>query len=143
MGPARSSKAQGEMRSVVRALTVLRQLNVENGATIRDLHRSTRISRTALYRILRTLCASGYVTTESEIESYKLTPLVRQLSEGFNEDAWISEVAGPLLDDLQKKVIWPTDLFAFFDDTMIMRRTTRRRAPGRSTAHWSGFASRC
>jgi len=129
MGPARSSKAQGEMRSVVRALTVLRQLNVENGATIRDLHRSTRISRTALYRILRTLCASGYVTTESEIESYKLTPLVRQLSEGFNEDAWISEVAGPLLDDLQKKVIWSTDLFAFFDDTMIMRRTTRRLSP--------------
>ena len=26
-------------------------------------------------------------------------------------------------------MIWPTDLFAFFDDTMIMRRTTRRLSP--------------
>ncbi len=55
--------------------------------------------------------------------------MVRHLSEGFQEDSWISDVAGPLLDELQKKVIWPTDLFAFFDDTMIMRRTTRRLSP--------------
>lgn len=119
----------GEVRSVVRALTVLRQLNIENGATIRELHRSTGISRAALYRILRTLQTEGYVSRDSDVESYSLTPMVRQLSEGFNEDFWISEIAGPLLDQLQKKVIWPTDLFAFFDDTMIMRRTTRRLSP--------------
>ena len=119
----------GEVRSVVRALTVLRQLNIENGATIRDLHRSTRISRAALYRILRTLEAEGYVASDTDVEYYRLTPMVRQLSEGFEEDSWISETAGPLLDELQKQVIWPTDLFTFFDDTMIMRRTTRRRSP--------------
>ncbi|MDH7798343.1 MULTISPECIES: IclR family transcriptional regulator C-terminal domain-containing protein [unclassified Beijerinckia] len=118
-----------EMRSVLRALTVLRQLNISNGATIRDLHRTTQISRTALYRILRTLCSAGYLVADSDVETYRLTPLVRQLSEGFNEDSWISEIAGPLLDELQKTVIWPTDLFAFFDDTMIMRRTTRRVSP--------------
>jgi IclR family mhp operon transcriptional activator len=125
----RDDQKGGEVRSVVRALTVLRQLNIENGATIRELHRSTRISRTALYRILRTLQTEGYVASDSDIESYCLTPMVRQLSEGFKEDSWISEIAGPLLDELQKKVIWPTDLFAFFDDTMIMRRTTRRVSP--------------
>jgi len=113
----------------VRALTVLRQLNVENGATIRELHRSTGISRAALYRILRTLQNEGYIASDSEIESYRLTPMVRHLSEGFQEDAWISDIAGPLLDELQKTVIWPTDLLAFFDDTMIMRRTTRRVSP--------------
>lgn len=121
--------SSGEMRSVVRALTVLRQLNLENGATIGELHRSTGISRAALYRILRTLEAEGYLTSDSDVETYRLTPMVRQLSEGFKEDSWISDIAGPLLDELQKKVIWPTDLFAFFDDTMIMRRTTRRLSP--------------
>lgn len=123
------ARSEAGMRSVTRALTVIRQLNINNGSTIRELHRSTRISRTALYRILRTLCSAGYVTSDSEIETYRLTPAVRELSGGFNEDSWISEVAGPLLDDLQKEVIWPTDLCAFFDDTMIMRRTTRRLSP--------------
>jgi IclR family mhp operon transcriptional activator len=123
------ARSSGEVRSVVRALAVLRQLNVDNGATIRELHRSTGISRAALYRILRTLQTEGYIASESDIEAYRLTPMVRQLSEGFKEDSWISDVAGPLLDELQKKVIWPTDLFAFFDDTMIMRKTTRRMSP--------------
>lgn len=137
--PDKTADGHADMRSVLRALTVLRQLNVSNGATIRDLHRTTQISRTALYRILRTLCSAGYLVADSDIESYRLTPLVRQLSEGFNEDSWISEIAGPLLDELQKKVIWPTDLFAFFDDTMIMRRTTRRISPWTIDRAWVGL----
>lgn len=127
--PREAAEGHTDMRSVLRALAVLRQLNVGNGATVKDLHRATGISRTALYRILRTLCSAGYLVADSDVESYRLTPLVLQLSAGFDEDLWIPEVAGPLLDELQKNVIWPTDLFAFFDDTMIMRRTTRRISP--------------
>ena len=86
MSAGRKSRDSGEVRSVVRALSVLRQLNIENGATIRDLHRSTGISRAALYRILRTLQAEGYIASDSDVEAYRLTPMVRQLSEGFNEE---------------------------------------------------------
>src|SRR4051812_37415297 len=118
-----------DMRGVLRALTVLRALNLDNGASILRLHQTTGISRAALYRIVGTLRSAGYLALDDETQSYRLTPLVKQLSEGYDEDAWITDLAGPLLDRLQQDVIWPTDLFTFFDDTMIMRRTTRRTSP--------------
>lgn len=120
---------EADMRGVLRALAVLRALNVDNGASILKLHATTGISRAALYRIVGTLHKAGYLALDEQTQSYRLTPLVKHLSEGYDEDAWITEFAGPLLDRLQAEVIWPTDLFTFFDDTMIMRRTTRRISP--------------
>lgn len=117
------------MRGVLRALTVLRALNIDNGASILKLHQATGISRTALYRIVGTLLRAGYLALDEQTQNYLLTPLVKHLSEGYDEDAWITEFAGPMLESLQHDVIWPTDLFTFFDDTMIMRRTTRRSSP--------------
>jgi len=117
------------MRSVTRALSVLEELNVNNGASITELHRATGISRPALYRIVRTLENAGYLIADDVTQRHHLTPLVRRLSDGFEKDSWISEVAGPVLDKLQKQVIWPTDLFSFLDDSMVMRRTTRKASP--------------
>jgi IclR family mhp operon transcriptional activator len=116
-----------EMRGVVRALEVLRALNQKNGATIVQLNAATGISRPALYRIVRTLCSAGYLRSDSE--GYRLTPLVQQLSDGFDDEAWVTEIASPILDELQRQVIWPTDLFTFHSDRMVMRRTTRRSSP--------------
>jgi IclR family transcriptional regulator, mhp operon transcriptional activator len=120
---------EADMRSVTRALSVLRELNINNGASILELHHATGISRPALYRIVRTLLHAGYLTADEHEQTYRLTPLVKHLSEGFDEDDWIPNVAGPVLDHLQRQVIWPTDLFTFFDDSMVMRRTTRRVSP--------------
>lgn len=116
-----------EMRGVIRALEVLSALNETNGATIVQLNVATGISRPALYRIVRTLCSAGYLRPDND--GYWLTPLVRQLSDGFDDEAWLTEIASPILDDLQKQVIWPTDLFTFHSDRMVMRRTTRRSSP--------------
>lgn len=117
------------MRGASRTLVVLRALNNNNGASIVELNRATGISRPALYRIVRALCGDGYVRFDSDKDGYLLTPQVRQLSDGFSDDAWISDIAGPVLDRLQREVIWPTDLFTFHFDRMIMRRTTRRASP--------------
>jgi IclR family transcriptional regulator, mhp operon transcriptional activator len=117
------------MRGASRALKVLRALNRNNGASIVELNRATGISRPALYRVIRALSDDGYVRFDGDSNGYRLTPLVRQLSDGFNDDAWITEVAAPVLDQLQRELIWPTDLFTFHSDRMIMRRTTRRASP--------------
>jgi IclR family mhp operon transcriptional activator len=117
------------MRGASRALQVLRALNQNNGASILVLNRVTGISRPALYRIVQALCDDGYVRFDGDTNGYLLTPLVRQLSDGFTDDAWITDVASPVLDQLQHEVIWPTDLFTFHSDRMVMRRTTRRASP--------------
>lgn len=116
-------------RGVARALTVLRAINALPGAGVSRIAQHAGISRPAVYRIVRTLEQAGYLRYDAASESLRLTPLVRQLSAGYDEEAWITELAGPLLNELQQQVIWPTDLFCFFDDTMIMCRTTRRASP--------------
>lgn len=116
-------------RGVARALTVLRAINAHPQAGVSRIAQVAGISRPAVYRVVRTLEEAGYLRYDPASESLRLTPLVRQLSAGYDEEAWIGEVAGPLLDELQRQVTWPTDLFCFFDDTMMMCRTTRRVSP--------------
>ncbi len=120
---------ESETRGTLRALEVLKALNRNNGASVVELNRATGISRPALYRIVNTLCKEGYLRFDEDRAGYVLTPLVCQLSDGFDDDAWITDISGPILDRLQREVIWPTDLFSFHYDRMVMRRTTRRASP--------------
>jgi IclR family transcriptional regulator, mhp operon transcriptional activator len=118
-----------DARGVTRTLAVLRALNTHNGATVTQLSRVTRISRPALYRILDALVHNGYVAADPDRKTYCLTYLVRSLSDGFRDEHWISEIAGPVMNDLQRRVLWPTDLATFANYEMRLRDTTRRRSP--------------
>jgi IclR family mhp operon transcriptional activator len=118
-----------DARGVTRTLAVLRALNTHNGATVTQLSRVTRISRPALYRILDALVHNGYVAADPDRKTYCLTYLVRSLSDGFRDEHWISEIAGPVMNDLQRSVLWPTDLATFANYEMRLRDTTRRQSP--------------
>jgi IclR family transcriptional regulator, mhp operon transcriptional activator len=117
------------MRAALRTLTVLRALNLRNGATVGDLSEITGISRPALYRILETLREEGYVSIDIARKHYCLTMLVRTLAEGFSEEDWVTQVARPALAQLQRKVVWPSDLGTFSNNAMWIRETTRPLSP--------------
>jgi IclR family transcriptional regulator, mhp operon transcriptional activator len=117
------------MRSALRTLTVLRALNVHNGATVGDLSLATGISRPALYRILETLREAGYISVDIARKHYCLTMMVRSLAEGFTDEDWVTQVARPALARLQRKVLWPNDLGTFRDNWMWIRETTRPLSP--------------
>lgn len=51
---------------------------------------------------------------------------MRQLSEGFRDEQWISALAAPLLGDLLREVVWPTDVSTLDVDAMVVRETTHR-----------------
>jgi IclR family mhp operon transcriptional activator len=118
-----------QQRSTARTLAVLRALNESPSATVSDLSLRSGVPRPSLYRILETMCAAGYLRRRDEDGRYQLTSLVRSLSSGFEEEAWISEVASPLLTLLQKEILWPTDLASYVGDAMYLRETTRRVSP--------------
>jgi IclR family transcriptional regulator, mhp operon transcriptional activator len=117
------------MRSALRTLTVLRALNIHNGATVGELSVVTGISRPALYRILETLREAGYISIDIAGKHYCLTMLVRSLAEGFSDEDWVTQIARPALARLQRKVVWPTDLGTFRSNGMWIRETTRRLSP--------------
>lgn len=63
---------------------------------------------------------------------------MRQLSEGFRDEQWISALAAPLLGDLLREVVWPTDVSTLDVDAMVVRETTIVSAAYLFTGQWSG-----
>lgn len=111
-------------------MAVIRAMNATNGATVSDLAHATGIPRPSLYRIVETLCALGYLRQEAEGSSrYELTLLVRTLSDGFNDELWVRSVAQPIMETLQREIVWPTDIATFLGNAMYLRSTTRRHSP--------------
>jgi IclR family mhp operon transcriptional activator len=117
------------MRGVMRTLQVLRALNVRNGASVAELSRVTRVSRGALYRVLETLRSAGYVKVDLSKHHYCLTLRVKELAEGFNDEDWVTQIARPAIQGLQRRLRWPVDLATFMDGAMWIRESTRPASP--------------
>ncbi len=126
---AKPRARSAEFRAVARTVGVIRALNELGLARVTDLARATHIPRPSLYRIIETLCALGYMQRRAGQELYELTVLVRTLSEGFNDEPWVCNAAQPVMEALQREIVWPTDISTFFGNAMYLRGTTRRHSP--------------
>ena len=115
-------------QSLVRGLAILRALSTaSNGsALISELSQTTAIHRTTIKRLLHTLITEGYVRQSPSDNSYRLSYQVRQLSEGFRDDDWVTEIAVPAINDLVKHTLWPSDLCTLSGAAMLIRETSHR-----------------
>lgn len=120
---------RSEQRGTLRTLAVLRALNERNSSSVSELSQATSIPRPSLYRILDTLCGAGYARRRPDDERYQLTPLIHRLSNGFEDDDWIRNIGVPFLRELQREIVWPTDIAVFMGDAMYLRATTWRDSP--------------
>ncbi len=129
--PTGRTSPYASVRGLTRGLDVLKALNrMESGrGTALQLSGLTGLHRTTVRRLLETLIAEGFVRRSDSDDSYRLTLQVRALSEGFNDDEWISTIAAPLMGELLQRVLWPSDLTTPDGDAMIIRETTHRFSP--------------
>jgi len=127
------------VRGLLRGLTVLRALNETNYATALELSKQTGLPRSTVYRLLDTLMAAGYVGIGARRETYQLTIQVRALSDGFHDEAWVTEIAAPVLADLGRQIVWPTDIATFDRDAMVVRDTTHMSSPLSINREKAGF----
>lgn len=116
-------------RSFARGLAVLEALNRLGSATALVLAREAGVPRATVYRLLQTLLDLGYVRRNPGDDRYQLRLKVRGLSEGFEDEHWISSVAAPVLLDLTRSISWPCDVSTLEGVRMIIRDTTHRVAP--------------
>lgn len=115
------------VRGLMRGLALINGLNrFDGGASTAQLAEQSGLHRTTVRRLLETLQAEGYVRRSESDDSYRLTLKVRELSEGFRDEQWISSIAAPLLGELLQEVVWPTDLCTLDGDAMVIRETTHR-----------------
>jgi IclR family mhp operon transcriptional activator len=117
------------IRALLRGLEVLHVLNLHNGATVSEVAAAIDLPRTTTYRILETLCVAGYAYRAASDERYRLTILVRGLSDGFDDEAWITQIARPYIYQLCNELVWPIAVATLSGSTMLVRQTTDHRSP--------------
>ena len=115
------------MRALERGLHLLEALGRLRSASVVELARATGLPRPTIYRLLETLQEAGLVA-RNEAELYRLTQRVRALSDGYDEEEWISGVARPVLEALGQEIAWPVSLFTFDAGRMLVRETTHHRS---------------
>ncbi len=119
--------AHKPIRAVARGLEMLEALNRLGTATALALARETGIPRPTIYRLLETMVLSGHVAAMGE--RYTLRLRVRALSDGFEDEAWIAEIAAPALRALTARIRWPCDVGTLEGLEMVIRETTHGVAP--------------
>ena len=127
------------IRALMRGLDTLTVLNSRDGATVSEIAHEIRLPRTTVYRILETLCEAGVVFRDSLDDRYRLTILVRGLSAGFEDEAWVSRVAKPCIADLSREIIWPISVASLSGSVMMVRETTDHETPLAVERYSAGF----
>ena len=117
------------IRALLRGLEVLHVLNLHNGATVSEVAAAIDLPRTTTYRILESLCVAGYAYRAASDERYRLTILVRGLSDGFDDEAWVTQIARPHIYELCADLVWPIAVATLSGTTMLIRQTTDHRSP--------------
>jgi IclR family mhp operon transcriptional activator len=120
------------VRGLLRGLDVLRALNERHELTAQQISARTSLPRGTVHRLLDTLVEAGCVAHLPESDAYRLTAGVlalAHLAHGFDDDALLMDVAAPVMGELGRRIVWPTDIATFGRDAMIIRQGTFRSSP--------------
>jgi IclR family transcriptional regulator, mhp operon transcriptional activator len=117
------------IRALTRGLDALTVLNLRDGATVSEVAHEIRLPRTTVYRILETLCSSGFVYRDHLDERYRLTILVRSLSGGFDDETWVTHIAKPIIAQLSAEIVWPVNIATLLGTKMMLRESTDHSSP--------------
>jgi len=117
------------IRSLHRGLMALKVLNTKRKLSVAEMAREIDLPRTTTYRILENLKALGYLYRDEKDGRYGVTIQVKNLSSGFYESAWLTEIVKPLAIDLGKTVIWPISIITHRNNRMSLRFTTDTDSP--------------
>ncbi|OUL99478.1 helix-turn-helix domain-containing protein [Variovorax sp. JS1663] len=120
--------ADESVRSVSRALTLMRALQARGKATLAELQRETALPKPTLLRLLHTLEQERAVwRAEGDglwRPALQLVP-TRILSPAHQR---LIEVAMPVLEALRARIVWPSDLAVRDGSGMRLLETTRRNS---------------
>ena len=117
------------IRALIRGLDALTVLNLRNGATVSEVAQEIRLPRTTTYRILETLSHAGFVYRDANDDRYRLTIMVRGLSDGYDDEAWVTQIARPYIHELGKDIIWPVAVASLSGTSMMVRASPDHRRP--------------
>jgi len=128
-----------EIKSLRKALRVLRFLNLNGDATVSEVALAIGVPRATSYRLLLNLASEGYVERHDHSNLYRLTSLVHELSSGFSEGDLFVEAAKSVMRESINKIRWPLALATPCGAEMIVRAVTDHDTPLAIDRYYVGF----
>lgn len=110
-----------------RGLAVLERLEAAGPVGLSELARQCALSKATLLRILLTLEAAGFARRRLADRLWDAT--ARRPPMAANPHSRLAEIAGPVLDALCQKVLWPSDVGVYDDGAIRVLETSRRLSP--------------
>ncbi len=116
------------IRSIERALNILRLMNQHRSCKLHELRLEAGLPAPTVYRILRTLRRAGYVRAEGG-GYYRVTEKVRELGSGYTEQSLVVDLAIPILRRVTKQIRWPLAIGILDGDAIRVRYSTMPYSP--------------
>jgi IclR family transcriptional regulator, mhp operon transcriptional activator len=114
--------------SLQRGLSVLAVVNKGKSVSPKTIYEETGLHKATIIRMLETLVHEGYVAKTAR-STYVSTGRTLLLSQGFNLVSRVGDIAGPVLADFRRSIVWPSDIALYNDDSMLIVQTSRDRGP--------------
>lgn len=126
---AGTQKSGATVRSVERALAVLQAMNRRPVSSVDYLHKTTKLPKPTLVRLLHTMVKAGYITNDARQAGYQLTSLVTSLSCGFHGDPLVVQAGQAWAVNLTRQLKWPVGIAVFDEDAVVIRYSTVADSP--------------
>ena len=117
------------VQSVVRALTILEDLNTRRVTTVNQLHLATKLPKPTIVRLLETLVHQGFVEADKRLGGYRVTSLVQTLSIGFHGAPLVVEAGRAYALDLTRRLKWPVSIAVLDAASVVVRFSTIPDSP--------------
>jgi IclR family mhp operon transcriptional activator len=117
------------VRALARGLDVFKALHQRRSASLQDLHGDTGLAKPTLLRILKTLEEGGVARRSPRDGRYRVSASVRFFGQNLGEEDAIAEQAAPVLDQLCRAVLWPSDIGIYKDGAMEILESSRHQTP--------------
>lgn len=119
------------IRSLERGLNVMRTLQELGPASLKEIYNVSKLPRPTLLRILRTLESVGLIRRGIGDGLYRNSFRLEKMVYKLDETDRLAEIAAPIIDQLCKKISWPSDLAVLSRDGLYMelKETSRPNSP--------------
>lgn len=127
------------IRSVSRALEILKTINRLASPSLTEISRATGLPYPTTFRIVQTLIHEGIIEQEPYRKRYRATELVKALSLGFQEDDRLLAIATQPMQDFTAKHLWPITLSVRVGNRMMVKHSTHRLTSQTFINYYPGY----
>jgi IclR family mhp operon transcriptional activator len=126
---ASASRESPAIRSIGRALHVLRSMNARETWSLQELQGEVGLPKTTLFRILQALRSEGYVRAEGSAGRYRVTSKIGELAAGYTEKSLVVDAGSPIALRVTKRIKWPLAIGTLDGDALVVRYSTMPYSP--------------